>query len=451
ATTTSATEAIADFACGATFADAPDALYERATRAFIDTIGVAIAARHEGCFTILAETLGLGRTTGDATVLPTRTRASAAQAAFVNGTAGHALDYDDVADEIHGHPSIVLVAPLLAVAEARHATGRQLLEAYALGFDVSCAVARGLPVEPHYLRGWHATATVGILGAVAAAGHLLGLDQLTIQQALGIAGSMAGGSRQNFGTMTKPLHAGLASRDAVLATQLAANGFTADPHQLEGRIGYFQMFGADPQLDEVQGALERPSVLLARGLSVKKFPCCFGTHRMANAALTLQAAGLRAADVSAIDVSVSPGGLEAIIHHQPKTGLQGKFSGEYVVAACLLDGRVGLSTFSDEAVCRSSAQDLLSRVTIREAKVPPFGAQEFDHAYATLDVALRDGSRLRQRCDIPAGDARAPLTDAELDAKFRDCVAFSESGWDADALLSRLWALRDAEDVATLF
>src|SRR5579871_6327219 len=218
--TLGATEAIADFARGNSFAHAPDELYERATRAFIDTIGVAIAGRHEGCFTILAETLGVGGAAGASTVLPTRARASAAQAAFVNGTAGHALDYDDVADDMHGHPSIVLVASLLALAEARHATGRQLLEAYALGFEVSCAVARGLPVDAHYSRGWHATATVGTLGGVAAAGHLLGLDQLTIQQALGIAASMTGGSRQNFGTMTKPLHAGLASRDAVLATEL---------------------------------------------------------------------------------------------------------------------------------------------------------------------------------------------------------------------------------------
>jgi 2-methylcitrate dehydratase PrpD len=261
---------------------------------------------------------------------------------------------------------------------------------------------------------------------------------------------MAGGSRQNFGTMTKPLHAGLASRDAVLATQLAVNGFTADPHQLEGRIGYFQMFGVDPEPGDVQIALQRPRALLERGLSVKKFPCCFGTHRMANAALALQARGLRASDVASIEVSVQPGGLEAIIHHQPKTGLQGKFSGEYVLAACLLDGRIGLSSFSDAAVGRSSAQDLLGRVRIHEVAVPPFGAHEFDHAYATLEVVTRDGSRLRERCDIPAGDAKAPLTATELDAKFRDCVAFSESDWNADALLARLWALADTDDVATL-
>jgi 2-methylcitrate dehydratase PrpD len=449
ATRTSVTEAIAEFALHG----APDEVSDRATRAFIDTIGVAIAARQEPCFTILAQTLGLdaGGQSAEATVLATRSRTSAAQAALLNGTAGHALDYDDVADEIHGHPSIVLVAALLALAEARRASGRELLQAYATGFEVSCAVARGLPVEPHYLHGWHATGTVGILGAVAAAGQLLRLDAITVQNALGIAASMAGGSRQNFGTMTKPLHAGLAARDAVLATQLAANGFTGDPNQLEGRIGYFQMFGVDPDPAWVVEALETPHVLREKGLSVKKFPCCYGTHRMANAALALRSRGLRASDVASIQVTVDPGGLEAIIHHQPRTALQGKFSGEYVVAACLLDGHVGLSTFSDEAVCRDSAQDLLSRVNIRTAAVPPFGPPEFEHAYATLEVALRDGSTQRERCDIPNGDARAPLSDAELEAKFRDCLAFAGAAWNAEELLSKLRNLRETEDVAALF
>jgi 2-methylcitrate dehydratase PrpD len=392
----------------------------------------------------------VGGQSSPATVLPTRAQADAAHAALVNGTAGHALDYDDVADEIHGHPSIVLVAALLALGEAHHVAGRDLLEAYAVGFEASCAIARGLPVEPHYLRGWHATATIGILGAVVGAGRLLRLDRSTVQHALGIAASMASGSRQNFGTMTKPLHAGLAARDAVLATRLAASGFTADPHQLDGRIGYFQMYGVDPSPRMVRDALEQPDVLLRRGVSVKKYPCCYGTHRMADAALALRSNGLQAAEVARVDVSVAPGGMEAIIHHQPRTGLQGKFSGEYVVAACLLDGRVGLSTFSDDAVCRPSAQDLLSLVSIRETDVPPFGSADWDHASATLEVTLRDGNTLRERCDIARGDARLPLTDAELEAKFRDCLAYSGTDWDADQLLGRLRNLREAPDVANL-
>ena len=443
--TTSVTEALAQFARGDAFANAPEELYTRATRAFVDTIGVSIAGRREDSFTILGRTVS--GAPGKATVLPTRRQSSATEAALLNGTAGHALDYDDVADEINGHPSVVLVSALLALAEDRGSRGSDLLEAYAVGFEAACAIARGLNVEAHYRRGWHATATVGVLGAVVGGGRLLRLEQHHIQNALGIAATMASGSRQNFGTMTKPLHAGLAARDAVQALELAANGFTADPHQLETPMGFFQMYGVDADPSEVSAALDGGSVLLERGLNVKKYPCCYGTHRMADAALALRSRGLRAGNVRSISVGVEPDGLGAIIHHRPQTGLQGKFSGEYVVAACLIDGGVRLQSFTDAAVSRGEAQDLLRRVTIQELETPPFGPAEWEHAFATLEVTLQDGSTLRERCDVPKGDARAPLSDLELEAKFRDCLAFAESGWDADALLSRLRNLRAADKV----
>jgi 2-methylcitrate dehydratase PrpD len=436
------TDAIVRFAASADFRDAPDELFDRATRAFIDTVGVAIAARNDPSFLILARTLQSQHESGEATVVPTRARASAAQAAFLNGTAGHALDYDDVADQIKGHPSVVLVSTLLPLAESAGSSGRELLEAYIVGFEVACAIAGALPVAAHYSRGWHATATVGILGATVGAARLLHLDEPAMRHALGIAVSMAGGSRQNFGTMTKPLHAGLASRDAVMAVQLAANGFTADPDHLDAPLGYFRLYGADPQPQAIVDELQQPNILLEHGLNVKKYPCCYGTHRMADAALALLDRGLSANDVRSIAVAVEPAGQQAIIHHRPRTGLQGKFSGEYVVAACFLDSGVRLSTFTDRAVARPEAQDLLQRVTIEELPVPPFGGREYEHAYATLEVTCGDGSVIRQRCDIPRGDARLPLSDAELEAKFRDCLAFAESQWDADTLLSTLRALR---------
>jgi 2-methylcitrate dehydratase PrpD len=271
-----------------------------------------------------------------------------------------------------------------------------------------------------------------------------------MRNALGIAASMASGSRQNFGTMTKPLHAGLTARDAVIVAQLAANRFTADERQLEGPIGYFQMYGVNPDPHAVLEALARPNVLLEQGLSVKKYPCCYGIHRMADAALALSGQGIRGDSVRSIAVTMEPGGQQAIIHHRPTTGLQGKFSGEYVLAACLLDGRVGLSTFTDEAVGRSAAQDLLRRVTIQESAVPPVGAGQFDHAYAVVDLTLDDGSVIRERCDVPRGDARAPLSTGELEAKFRDCLEFSESGWDAESLLERLSELGSTTRVSSL-
>src|SRR5205823_3526407 len=161
------------------------------------------------------------------------------------------------------------------------------------------------------------------------------------------------------------LHAGLAARDAVVAAQLAANGFTADPDQLESPQGFFAMYGSSPEPSEVALALANPYTLLRTGVSVKKYPCCFETHRMADAALSLD---VPAEKVRAVTVTVQPRGQRAIIHHRPKSGLQGKFSGEYVLAACLLDRRVALTSFTDEAVRRPAAQELLQRVTIEEAE-----------------------------------------------------------------------------------
>jgi 2-methylcitrate dehydratase PrpD len=448
------TESVARFACTLDLHTAPEAVFDRARRAVLDTVGVAVAGGREPSFSILAATLGDG-TAGEATVLPTRARMAAAQAAFLNGTAGHALDYDDVIDEIKGHPSVVLVPALLALAEANARSGRELLEAYVVGLEVACALARGLPVEAHYRRGWHATATVGVLGATAGAGRLLGLDESRVRHALGIAASMASGSRQNFGTMTKPLHAGLAARDAVIAAQLAANGFTADQDQLEGPLGFLHMYGVEPDPEAVLAALAGPRVLFDHGLNVKKYPCCYNTHRLADAALALHARGLDASrvqvQVEAVSATVEPGGQQAVIHHRPRTGLEGKFSSEYVLAACLLDGRVGLSSFTDAAVGRAEAQDLLRRVTISESATPPWGAASYDHAYAAVEVRLADGRVVRGRCDVPRGDARAPLSQADLEAKFRDCLAFAASDWDADALLERLWRLDDLPRVGEVF
>jgi 2-methylcitrate dehydratase PrpD len=442
------TETVARFAACHDLRSAPDELFRRATRAVIDTAGVAVAARNEPSFLILAETLGGGSEIGESTVLPTRSRAKASHAALLNGTAGHALDYDDVADQMKGHPSVVLVSTLLALAEASGRSGRELLEALVIGFEVDCAIARAIGLESHYAQGWHSTATVGILGATAGAGRLLRLDETRIRHALGIAASMASGSRQNFGTMTKPLHAGLAARDAVIAAQLAERGFTADQTQLEGPIGFYRMYSSQARLEAVMDSLAGPSVLLEHGLNVKKYPCCYGIHRAADAALVVYEDGVRADDVDSMCLTLQPGGQEAIIHHRPSTGLHGKFSAEYVMAACLLDGRVGLPTFTDAAVSRPAAQALLRRVSLREAPTPPFGPSTFEHAYAALEITLTDGRVIRGRCDIPRGDARAPLSDQELEAKFCDCLTFAAADWEADALLARLWRLDSASRVS---
>jgi 2-methylcitrate dehydratase PrpD len=435
------TEEIARFAIEAEPGHGPAALTETASRAFVDTIGVTIAARHEEGFLALLRTTLEECRPGPSTVLTTGERTGPAAAALLNGMAGHALDYDDVTDPLSGHPSVALIPALLAVAEHRGASGQELLDAYVVGFEVACAVSAGLPIRPHYTKGWHSTATVGVLAATAGVCRLLEVGVDTTRHALGIAASMASGSQQNFGTMTKPLHPGLAGWSAVMAGRLAENGYTADQSQLEGRLGYFALYGIEPDLPAVHDRLERPWALLADGVNVKKYPCCYNTHRAADAALTLSAK--LQGDVEGVDavrLTLEPGGFQPLIRHRPVTGLEGKFSAEYVLAAGLIDGHLSLDTFTDAAVQRPEAQTLLRKVELSEAEVPPFGDRSWEQAYAAVEVG-HHGQPLRERVDVPRGDARQPLTQAELEAKFRDCLAHAGVSWDADALLAELKGL----------
>ncbi|HVT69597.1 MAG TPA: MmgE/PrpD family protein, partial [Trebonia sp.] len=352
------TESIARFVTDTDLEHAPPELRAQALRAVIDIVGIAIAARDDAGFRILRDTVQGDLAPGRVTVLPTGTRTTAAGAALLNGLAAHALDYDDVAHPMYGHPSVALIPPLLAVAEDSGSTGADLLDAYVIGFEVICALAAGLNIRRHYSKGWHSTATTGVLAATAGVSRLMGLPPEKVRHALGIAASMASGSRQNFGTMTKPLHPGLSSRDAVLAARLAANGFTADISQLEAPLGYFAMYGVDGDPGTAQRQLAKRWSLLDDGINVKKYPCCYNTHRTADAALRLAPKAGRDIDaITQITVTVEPGGADPLIRHRPATGLEAKFSAEYVVAAILLDGKLSLASFTDAAVQRPRAQE----------------------------------------------------------------------------------------------
>ena len=423
-------------------AAAPDEARLRALAAVVDTVGVAIAGRADPGFAALRETVRAEMPSGPATVWATGEHTGPAMAALLNGAAGHALDYDDVADQIYGHPSVVLAPTVLALAQATGATGRAALDAYALGFDVNDAIAAGMDVRAHYQHGWHSTATIGVLGAAAAAARLLRLDAARTRHALGIAASMASGSRQNFGTMTKPLHPGLAARDAVLAATLAGNGFTADAGQLEGPLGYLAMYAGDADPAAITRALDSPWELARSGVNVKKYPCCYNTHRTADAILDLLGERpVPAGEVAEIRLTLEPGGFDPLIHRRPRTGLEGKFSPEYVLAAAVLDGGITLATFLDDAVQRPDAQRLLRRVTRHESPLPPMGAREWEFAYAVVEIETTGGDLLRYRTDVPRGDRRAPLAPADLERKFRDCVDFSGTPQNADDLLEKLWGL----------
>ena len=437
-----ATERVARCVADTDFAHAPAALTGEVRRAIVDLFAATLAARNDDGFRALHRVVSEDMKAGPCTVIATGEKTTPSHAALLNGGAGHALDYDDVSDTLYGHPTVALVPPLLAMAESRGLSGRELVEAYSIGFDVAVAIALALPVWPHFDRGWHATASIGGMSATAALCRLMKLSVEQTRNALGIAGSMVVSSRQNFGTMTKPLHPGLSSFNAVLAARLAESGFTADPDQLEKPLGYFAVFGVDSDLSKLQDSLDSPYAMLRDGVSFKKFPCCYNTHRTADAAVALSKRlghDLRNR-IESVTVTLQPTATNALIHHRPTTGLQGKFSAEYVIAAGLLDGQVTLSSFVDSAVQRATIQELIRKIDVRESPTPPMGPPEWEFAYSVLEVKA-GGEVMRERVDIPRGDCRNPLSDDDLDHKFMNAVEFAGAGWNGKALLDEVKAI----------
>ena len=414
------TRSLAEFVVQTTFADLPGEAVTQAKRAVLDTLGVMIAGSLEPCARIAASVVRDEGARPVATVVGQGFATSPRGAAFANGTAAHALDYDDVTESMRGHPSPPLLPALLAVGEERSASGRDLIEAFILGFEVQCRVGRGLG-QSHYPHGWHATATLGVLGATAVAAKLAGLDTERMRMAFGIAASLAGGSRQNFGTMTKPLHPGNAAQSGVLAAQLAARGFTADAEILEAPLGFLNLFSPaqDARPERVLEHLGDPFEIVSPGIGVKKYPCCYNTHRALDAILALrQESGFEAAEVERITVTVPRGAASALIHPRPTTGLEGKFSMQYCMTAAALDGRMVLDTFRDEAVRRPEAQALLRRVDLVQAAEPAVDSV----VYAEVAIARRNGATLRKRVDEARGAPAQPLSWEELEAKYRDCA-----------------------------
>lgn len=421
------TDALVELATSWTHPD-PDAAARGAGVAVADTLACVLAGLRDPAV------LAYRRATGHAPFDPA---ASPAESARVTGLAAHALDFDDVDDATISHSSAAVVPALLILA-APHHTGQDAVTALHRGLAVGRALGEALGVRSHYEAGWHTTSTIGTVAAAAAAGSLLGLDPQRMRNALGIAASLSQGSRQNFGSMTKPLHAGQAAHSAVLAATLAQEGFTADAQSLDGPLGFLALH---------RGIADAPPVTAAPAtmphLNVKLYPCCYYTHAAADAAHALRedlrSAGIDpAADASPIRslrVTVQPGGLAPLLHPRPADGMQAKFSMEYVLAAMLLDGSVTLGSFAQDAIDRPAVQSLLRRVTPAEAPTPPAGDPAWNAGFAVVTATLSDGRTLTQRVDRPRGHATRPVDDATLRAKFDDCAA--QAGLDPTAHAAR--------------
>jgi 2-methylcitrate dehydratase PrpD len=427
---------IARFSCGFT----PDRLgaahLRQVGRALIDTVGVALAG-HAEPVTQVAWRYVSGR--GGATAATAWGRPVALpieEAVLYNGVAGHVLDFDDVNSPLRGHPSIALLPPLVALAQKHDLDGRRLAAAYAVGFEIMVRLARAM-VRDHYAKGWHATTTLGGIGAAVACCNLLGLSEVGTVNAIGLAVAQASGTRGNFGTMAKSFQAGHCGAYAARSAILASLGMDAAADALDGPHGFSRLYGNGEDLSQNLEDLGEPGPELERsGIEVKKYPMCYAAHRSIDGMLDLRAEhGLNADDVGAIHVRANRRAMVPLIHDRPQTGLEAKFSMQYAMAASLLDGHVRFSSFTDEAVQRPAAQTLMRKVTCAEDDGPE------TPRWNTLDVTLRSGAVLRKEIRQLRGSSACPLSDEELREKWCDCLRYSKTPDDGDAFFESALAL----------
>jgi 2-methylcitrate dehydratase PrpD len=444
-------ERLAAWGAGESFPGLPKETVAAARRAILDTLGVMLAGALEDT-AVRARALIVQRgASSDAAVVGTPLRASIADAALVNGVAAHALDYDDVQSSLSGHPSVPVLPAALALAERERASGAALLTAFVVGVEVEAKLGRALNPS-HYEAGWHATSTLGVFGAEAASARLLGLSAERTAQALAIAASMASGIKANFGTDCKPLHAGHAARCGLEAALLAAAGFTANPRVLEQSSGFGAAYGAGtpPAWDLATANLGAPHEVADPGIGVKRFPACASTHQALDATLDLiDMHAIDPAAVAAVECGVNYMAPNQLIYDRAQTGLQGKFSMPYCVSVALLDRAVGFAQFADERVRRADVQALMPRIRMF---VHPEQATRDSLAkrFSEVAITLTDGRRFERRIDVARGQPRNPLTDGELEGKFRDCASRALADERAEAILGTVQALETVRDVSAL-
>jgi len=424
---------IADFA-----ATAPvnDNARQRAATALKDTCGVMLAGAVEPAARMV-QSMAADEGIGDCRIVGTPLTTSPGLAAFANGVAAHSLDYDDMCFVSLAHPSAPLVPAIVGVGELVRMSGDAVLDAYVVGFEIQARLGR-LMNPRHYQRGWHCTSTLGAISSAAGAARLLELGAAGTAHALSIAASSASGLKENFGTMVKPLHAGLAGRDGVLAALLAQSGLSASANAFDGPQGYLRAFDSErDDLGSVTADLGSRWEILETGITVKLYPSCAGTHPTLDAVLDLLAEQrFTADDVGRIDVDVDPIVPTILIYDRPAAPLEAKFSLPFCVAAAVVFGRIGIDTFDDERIDDERVTRLMQRVSMHVDE--EIGKGKPSLTEARVRVTLTDGRVLVREAHGARGYPDKPASPAELEAKFLSCAMRAVPESEARATLARL-------------
>ncbi len=431
------TRYVSEFIVNTKYDDLPPEVIELGKKSILDGFGLALAGS-------VAETGPLSRKYiqsmgpwgGQAAIIGASMKSVPRFAAFANGVSIHADDYDDTqlsaaSDRVYGllvHPTVTVLPPAFALAQHGRVSGKDFILAYHVGVEVECKIAEAIAPR-HYQEGFHSTGTCGSFGSAAACAKLRRFDFARTVTALGITASQAAGLRENFGTMTKPFHAGRAAESGVIAADLAALGWTAAAEILEAPRGFFRAYGGTFDPAAIVNRLAKPWTFASPGISIKPFPSGSLTHPgMSEMLRLIMKNDISADSVERVDAGTNSNMPNALIHHRPQTGLEAKFSLEFCLAILLLERKAGLSQFTDEVVRRPDVQRMIGRINFY---VDPVAEKAgYDKMTTLLKIHLKDGRTISGQADFAKGSPADPMSFAEVATKFRGCAEYA--GWSRD-------------------
>jgi 2-methylcitrate dehydratase PrpD len=440
-----ATRKLADLCAGVRYKDLPEEAVHKGKECILDTLGCMLAGCKEAEAKIMLKYIEEAGGKPEATIVGFGHKTSAPNAALANGTLAHALDFDDSQQSLMGHPSGVILPAALSVGEKLRISGEAVLEAFVVGYEVACKVGRGINPQL-YNNGWHPTSTIGILGAAMAAAKLLGLDSSRIASALGIAASLSCGLRENFGTMTKPLHVGKAAENGVISAFLAKDGFTASQQILEAKRGFCATFSGQYDLNRIVDNFGNPFEIVSPGIHLKPYPSCLGTHSIIESTLFLvESYDIHPEDVESVECGISPLAFDMLIHPNPQTGLQGKFSAQYSVTTALLHGRASLEQFTDKEVQNSKAKAMIQKV-----KVITHSEMEKPRFSSMVTIRLKNGKEFSKRIDITTGHPKKPMSLDQIIDKYRSCADSIKNKHNIEESIHKILSFEKLGDISKL-
>jgi len=451
------TQEVASFVAKTRYRDIPPDVIQLARGFILDGLGVALAGSTDECSRIVQAQIRQMNGREESTILGTSLSAPLAKAALANGVAAHAMDYDDTQlstskEGVYGlltHPTTPVLAAVLAVGEKKKVGGQEFLLAYILGVEIECRIADAINPH-HYQSGFHSTATMGGLGAAMAVGKLLRLKEEQLIRTLGIVASMASGLRENFGTMTKPLHAGRAAENGVTAAMLAQDGFTAASNILEAPRGFFNAMAGGYDDSKIAGRLGQPYFMKEPGISIKPYPSGSLSHPAQDLILDLvKQHDLTAQDIDHIDVGTNSNVPNALIYPMPKTALEGKFSIPFCMAIAVLERKAGIAQFQDRKVRDKNVVEMMKRVTLYiDDELERLG---YDQVRSRVRITLKTGRVIEGRYDVARGHPEKPMSWAELSDKFRECARLGLPNNHAEKVIQLVAGIDQLESLSPLF